>query len=124
MTLTPDDLEIMAFDPPHLGMPGRPSHCGRAENGCGFVEIFVAVEGDRIIDVGFLTSIPGDGMVCASVCCQTLLDKTLDDALNLDTTSILGCFPEPMWGNHVLAELTPLCISAARLALHGATRTS
>lgn len=124
MSMTMEDMELMAFDPPHLGMPGGPSHCGRAEDQGRFVEIFVSLAGSRISEVGFLTSMTGDGMVCASVCCQALLDKTLGEALSLDATSILGFFPAPVRGNIAVAEMTGLCLSAARIALNAAARIS
>lgn len=75
MSLSLEDLELRAFDPPHLGMPGWACQAGRWED-CGrFVEIFVAVRDGRIIDVGFLTNIPGDGLVCASAYCDEVLQK-------------------------------------------------
>lgn len=120
MTLTPDDLEIMAFDPPHLGMPGRPSYCGRAENSCGFVEIFVTVEGDRIIDVGFLTSIVDLGMVCASACCGLLLDQAVSDMTGLCDEDVLRLFPPAMRQQSDLLSLSELCVNAARSALTAA----
>lgn len=76
MSMAHDDLDLIAFDHAHLGMPAG-LQCGRWEReGEGFVEIFVRVEDERIADVGFLTSIHGEGILCAAICCQVLLGKS------------------------------------------------
>lgn len=117
MSMSPEDLELMAFDPPHLGMPAGPCQCGRWEReGEGFVEIFVRVEGERIADVGFLTSIHGEGILCAALCCQALLEKPLNLALGLRESDILDRVPLTA-RTSTLQDTAACCLAACRQAL-------
>lgn len=112
MSLSLEDLELRAFDPPHLGMPGWPCQAGRREE-CGrFVEIFVAVRDGRIIDVGFLTNIPGDGLVCASAYCDEVLQKTVEEAQALKAQDILALFPSPKREDAALQDILGICVDA------------
>lgn len=112
MSLSLEDLELRAFDPPHLGMPGWPCQAGRRED-CGrFVEIFVAVRDGRIIDVGFLTNIPGDGLVCASAYCDAVLQKTVEEAKALQEQDILALFPSPKREDSALQDILGICVDA------------
>ena len=112
MSLSLEDLELRAFDPPHLGMPGWPCQAGRRED-CGrFVEIFVAVRDGRIIDVGFLTNIPGDGLVCASAYCDAVLQKTVEEAQALQEQDILALFPSPKREDAALQDILRICVDA------------
>jgi NifU-like protein involved in Fe-S cluster formation len=112
MSLSPEELELRAFDPPHLGMPGWACQAGRWENEGRFVEIFVAVREGRIIDTGFLTNIPGDGLVCASVYCDEVLHKTVEEARALCTQDILALFPSPMQEDAALRDILGCCVDA------------
>lgn len=115
--MTPEELELMAFDPPYLGMPAGPCRCGRSErDGEEFVEIFVRSEENRITDVGFLTSIHGEGILCASLCCHFVLGKTLDEALSLDEHRLMNHFPQAMH-TATLRNTAVLCLTACRQAL-------
>ena len=117
MSMTHDDLDLIAFDPPHLGMPAGPCQCGRWEReGEGFVEIFVRVEDERIADVGFLTSIHGEGILCAALCCQALFEKPLDQALSLRESDILDRFPLAA-RTATLQDTAACCLAACRQAL-------
>lgn len=117
MSMTLDELDLIAFDPPHLGMPAGPCRCGRwEEEGEGFVEIFVRVEDERIVDVGFLTSAGMEGLLCASTCCAMLLDKSLDDALALDEHDLVRRFPSAM-RTATLQATAACCLAACRQAL-------
>jgi NifU-like protein involved in Fe-S cluster formation len=120
MSMSMDDLELRSFDPPCLGMPGRPSHAGRWEEDARFVEIFVTVEGGMIEDVGFLTSIPETGLVCASLYCEELLGKTLEEAWSLQDKDILDRFPGAMRKNAALVELAGICVLAGQKAINSA----
>lgn len=112
MSLSLEDLELRAFDPPHLGMPGWPCQAGRRED-CGrFVEIFVAVRDGRIIDVGFLTNIPGDGLVCASAYCDAVLQKSVEEAKALQEQDILALFPSPKREDATLQDILGICVDA------------
>jgi NifU-like protein involved in Fe-S cluster formation len=112
MSLSLEDLELRAFDPPHLGMPGWACQAGRWED-CGrFVEIFVAVRDGRIIDVGFLTNIPGDGLVCASAYCDEVLQKTVEEAQALREQDILALFPSPKREDAALQDILRICVDA------------
>ncbi len=117
MSMTPEDLDFITFDPPHLGMPAGPCQCGRWEReGEGFVEIFVRVEDERIADVGFLTSIHGEGILCAALCCQVLLEKPLDQALSLRESDILDRVPQAA-RNESLRKIAARCADAGRQAV-------
>ena len=118
--MSKDDLELRSFDPPWLGMPGRPSHAGRWEKETRFVEIFVTVEEGMIEDVGFLTSIPEDGLVCASLYCEELLGRTLEEAQNIQDKAILDRFPEAMRKDVALGELAGICVQAGQKAISAA----
>ena len=115
--MTEEEFEVLAFDPPHLGMPGRPSSCGRNEDDGRFVEIFLTVEDGRVIDVGFLTNIPGDGLVCASLCCDAALGRTPQDAAALDTEACLARLPESCRLRMSEAGLPDFCLQAMRRAI-------
>jgi hypothetical protein len=112
MSLSLEELELRAFDPPHLGMPGWPCQAGRWEEEGRFVEIFVAVREGRIIDVGFLTNIPGDGLVCASAYCDEVLQKTVEEAGALCAQDILALFPSPMKDDSALHDILKICVDA------------
>lgn len=120
MSMSKDDLELRSFDPPWLGMPGRPSHGGRWEEEARFVEIFVTVEEGMIEDVGFLTSIPEEGLVCASLYCEELLGRTLEEAWNIEDKAILERFPGTMRKDEALGELVGICVQAGQKALSAA----
>ncbi len=117
MSMSMDDLELRSFDPPWLGMPGRPSHAGRWEEETRFVEIFVTVEEKRIEDVGFLTSIPGAGLVCASLCCEELLGRTVEEAASLHEKDIIRHFPAAMLEEAAIGELAKICVQAGQRAI-------
>ena len=112
MSLSLEELELRAFDPPHLGMPGWPCQAGRWEEEGRFVEIFVAVREGRIIDVGFLTNIPGDGLVCASAYCDEVLQKTVEEASALCAQDILALFPSSMKDDSALQDILKICVDA------------
>jgi hypothetical protein len=112
MSLTLEDIELRAFDPPHLGMPGWACQAGRWEDEGRFVEIFVAVREGRIIDAGFLTNIPGAGLVCASVYCDQVLHKTVEEARSLCTQDILALFPPPLREDVALRDILGCCVEA------------
>lgn len=112
MSLSLEELELRAFDPPHLGMPGWPCQAGRGEDCDRFVEIFVAVRDGRIIDVGFLTNIPGDGLVCASAYCDEVLQKTVEEAQALQEQDILALFPSPKREDAALQDILRICVDA------------
>lgn len=112
MSLSLEDIELRAFDPPHLGMPGWACQAGRWEEDGRFVEIFVAVREDRIIDTGFLTNIPGHGLVCASVYCDQVLRRTVDEARILSTQDILALFPPPMREDAAVRDILGRCVDA------------
>lgn len=120
MSMSKDDLELRSFDPPWLGMPGRPSHAGRWEEQMRFVEIFVTVEEGMIEDVGFLTSIPEEGLVCASLYCEELLGRTLEEAWNIQDKTILDRFPEAMRKDAALGKLAEICVQAGQKAISAA----
>ena len=120
MSMSKDDLELRSFDPPWLGMPGRPSHAGRWEEQMRFVEIFVTVEEGMIKDVGFLTSIPEEGLVCASLYCEELLGRTLEEARNIQDKAILDRFPDAMRKDAALGELAGICVQAGQKAISAA----
>lgn len=122
--MTEEDFEALVFDPPHLGMPGRPSSCGRCENDEGFVEIFVTVENGRIIDAGFLTDIPGDGLACASMCCEAAVGLTLPETAALGEESCLDKLPETVRERMSRAGISGLCLQAMEQALTGAAAGS
>jgi NifU-like protein involved in Fe-S cluster formation len=119
--MTEEEFEALAFDPPHLGMPGRPSSCGRNEEDGRFVEIFLAVEDGRVIDAGFLTNIPGDGLVCASLCCDAALGRTIQDAAALGEEECLAGVPEAASRALGQAGLCGLCLRAMRRAVDQAS---
>lgn len=112
MSLCLEDIELRAFDPPHLGMPGWPCQAGRWEDEGRFVEIFVAVREGRIIDTGFLTNIQGPGLVCASVYCDQVLHKTVDEARSLCAQDILTLFPSPMREDAAVRDILGCCVDA------------
>jgi NifU-like protein involved in Fe-S cluster formation len=112
MSLSLDDIELRAFDPPHLGMPGWSCQAGRWESDGRFVEIFVAVREGRIIDTGFLTNIPGNGLVCASVYCDEVLHKTVEEARALCAQDIHALFPAPMRDDAALQDIIGICVDA------------
>lgn len=122
--MTEEDFEALVFDPPHLGMPGRPSSCGRCENVEGFVEIFVTVEDGRIIDTGFLTNIPGDGLACASMCCEASVGLTLPEASALGEEACLDKLPSTARERMSRAGIAELCLRAMEQALTGAAAGS
>ncbi|GAB6113587.1 hypothetical protein [Desulfomicrobium salsuginis] len=118
--MTDEEFEVLAFDPPHLGMPGRPSSCGRNEDDGRFVEIFLTVEDGRVIDAGFLTNIPGDGLVCASLCCDAALGRTIQDAAALDEEACLARLPDNCRRRVSAAGLPDFCLQAMRRAIRPA----
>ncbi|NCD26581.1 MAG: hypothetical protein EOL86_13450 [Deltaproteobacteria bacterium] len=119
MSMTLEDVELLAFDPPFLGMPAGPCHCGRWEReGEGFVEIFIRVEKERIADVGFLTNIHGEGILCAALCCQTLLEKSVDEARAIDEHDILAVLP-PKARTESVQQIAIRCAAAGRKAANG-----
>ncbi|QLA20815.1 hypothetical protein [Desulfolutivibrio sulfoxidireducens] len=70
-----------AFDPPHLGIPFAPTASARVVDHQGdFMEIFLCVQNLRIVDAGFLTSLPGPGMMAASAWCAAAVGKSLADS--------------------------------------------
>ena len=117
MNMTEEELELLAFDPPHLGMPGRPSGCGRNEDGERFVEIFVSVENGLIVDAGFLTNIPGDGLACASMCCEAAVGLTLPEADDLREEECLARLPDSARERISRTGLVGLCGQAMRQAV-------
>lgn len=124
MSLSLDDIELRAFDPPHLGMPGWPCQAGRWESDGRFVEIFVAVREGRIIDTGFLTNIPGDGLVCASVYCDEVLHKTVEEARALCAQDIRALFPDPMREDAALQDIIGICVDAGLKSITGCSSAS
>ncbi|MFZ5813614.1 MAG: hypothetical protein ACOY4F_16400 [Thermodesulfobacteriota bacterium] len=106
-----------AFDPPHLGMPFAPTASARVVDHLGdFVEIFLCVKDLRIVDAGFLTSLPGAGMAAASAWCAGAIGKSLDDAAHLDPST-----PPHAKGGRRAARLAT---RAGRAALAKAQRTA
>jgi hypothetical protein len=122
--MTEEECEALAFDPPHLGMPGRPSSCGRTEEDGRFVEIFLAVEDGRVIDAGFLTNIPGDGLVCASLCCEAALGRTTQYAAALGEEECLAGLPEATHRELSKTGICAFCLRAMRQAVEQASATS
>lgn len=112
MSLSLEDIELRAFDPPHLGMPGWACQAGRWEEDGRFVEIFVAVREGRIIDTGFLTNIPGHGLVCASVYCDQVLHRTVDEARILSSQDILALFPPSLREEAAVRDILGRCVDA------------
>ena len=121
MSMTEEEYQALAFDPPHLGMPGRPSSCGRNEDDGRFVEIFLAVEDGRVIDAGFLTNIPGDGLVCASLCCDAALGRTAQDAAALGEEECLAGLPETTRRELSQTGICEFCLRAMRRAVDWAS---
>ena len=121
MSLSLEEIELLAFDPPHLGMPGWACQAGRSETDGRFVEVFVAVREGRIIDAGFLTNIPGNGLVCASVYCDQVLEKAVEEARMLEALDLLALFPKPMQGDAELEDILEICVQAGKKSL--ATQT-
>lgn len=117
MSLSLEDIELRSFDPPHLGMPGWACQVGRWEDDSRFVEIFVAVREGRIIDTGFLTNIPGDGLVCASVYCDEVLQKTVEEVQSIREQDILALFPPQMQGNTELEKILRICVNAGQKSI-------
>lgn len=117
MSLSLEDLELRAFDPPHLGMPGWACQAGRWEDEDRFVEIFVVVRDGLIIDAGFLTNIPGSGLVCASIYCDEVLHKTVEAVQSIREQDILALFPPQMQGNSELEEILRSCVNAGQKSI-------
>ena len=87
-------LEVRAFDAPFLGIPAEARHSGRAEGPGGeFVEIFLDVRDGTVREAGFLTNVPGDGLLCASFWCEAAQGSRVQDALGLEAEHVLACFP-------------------------------
>jgi hypothetical protein len=85
-----------------------------------FVEIFLTVEDGRVIDTGFLTNIPGDGLVCASLCCDAALGRTTQDAAALDEESFLARLPDNCRCRVSESGLPDFCLQAMRRAIRSA----
>jgi len=85
-----------------------------------FVEIFVTVEEGMIEDVGFLTSIPEEGLVCASLYCEELLGRSLEEGWDIQHTAILDRFPDAMRMDAALGELAGICVQAGQKAISAA----
>jgi hypothetical protein len=123
MSLSLADLELRAFDPPHLGMPGWACQAGRWEDEDRFVEIFVAVREGRVVDTGFLTNIPGNGLVCASVYCDEVLQKTVQEVQAIRAQDILALFPPQMQGHAELEEILRICVHAGQKSIRAGLST-
>jgi hypothetical protein len=96
-----------AFDPPHLGIPANPTASARVvDHQGGFIEIFVSVAKGRIVDAGFLTSLPGPGMAAASLWCAAVLGASLAEAVKAP--------PKPPPGLPAVHELRRAVRLAAR----------
>jgi hypothetical protein len=93
-------------------MPGWACQVGRWEDDSRFVEIFVAVREGRIIDTGFLTNIPGTGLVCASVYCDEVLQKTVEEVLAIREQDILTLFPAPLRDDAAVQDIIGICVDA------------
>lgn len=112
------DLWEMAFDPPHLGIPANPTASARVVDHQGaFVEIFVSVAQGRIVDAGFLTSLPGPGMAAASLWCAAVTGKSLSEAVNIPPKP-----PPGLPAGHGLRRAARLAARAGNAALVRAFR--
>ncbi|KUG29016.1 hypothetical protein ASZ90_001106 [hydrocarbon metagenome] len=112
------DLWETAFDPPHLGIPANPTASARVVDHQGaFVEIFVSVAQGRIVDVGFLTSLPGPGMAAASLWCAAVTGKSLSEAVNIPPKP-----PPGLPAGHGLRRAARLAARAGNAALVRASR--
>ncbi len=107
------DLWETAFDPPHLGIPANPTASARVVDHQGkFIEIFLCVAKGRIVDVGFLTSLPGPGMAAASLWCAAVLGASLAEAVTAPPKP-----PPDLPARHELRRAVRLAARAGQSAL-------
>lgn len=114
--MTRDEIELLLFDPEHLGMPGNATVSGRATSEEMYCEIFLTLQDRIIVDLGFLTNVPGPGLVCASLWCTRVRSRHIEEAAAITVGDIIGMFPPDMHCPE-LASIAGLCVRAGALAL-------
>ena len=114
MSAPDEDLTLLAFDPPHLGIPAGAAFSARAHGPDGrFVEIFLDVRDGVVTQAGFLTDIPFVGVLCASFWCETAMGADLKTVRALSPQDILARFPPGFPTPEGIAEL---CVKSGREA--------
>jgi len=120
MRVQSEELTLLAFDPPHIGIPSGAAYSARAHGPDGrFVEIFLDVREGVVVQAGFLTDIPFEGVLCASFWCETATGADLETARALSPRNILARFhpdfPAPV-------EAAELCARSGREAVEAAEK--
>ncbi len=78
------------------------------------MEIFLAVANGRVTDAGFLTDIPRAGILCASIWCELVRGKRLQEALDIGSDHVFDRVPLSALET---LDATLLCVRAGRKAL-------
>lgn len=115
MSALSDKLAFLAFEAPHLGIPPKAGYSARrtGPNG-GFVEVFLDVRDGRVAEVGFLTDMAMEGMLCASLWCESVTGASLETAWAVSARQLAGHFP---LGYPPPLAVARTCVRAGRAAL-------
>lgn len=117
--MTHEEIELLCFDPEHIGIPRNPQVSGLAQTDEMFVEIFLAVEDLTIRDAGFLTNVGGLGLACADIWCRQAISRQLSTAFSMTEHNIVRQVPEDMH-TPTLWNTAALCARAGQLAIRQA----
>ncbi|MBI4804520.1 MAG: hypothetical protein HY795_04725 [Desulfovibrio sp.] len=118
MRVQSEELTLLAFDPPHMGIPQGAAYSAKVYGPDGrFVEFFLDVQEGIVSQAGFLTDIPFVGVLCASFWCQSALGADLKTVRALSPRNILARFPSGFPAPVATAEL---CVKTGREAVKAA----
>ena len=105
-----NDLVMDHFaNPRNMGKMDEPSGTGKVGNPvCGdLMELYIKVEGDRIVDAKFRTFGCGAAIATSSMVTEMVIGKTIDEALEITNKSVaksLGGLPSVKMHCSVLGE--------------------
>jgi len=117
--MTHEEIELLCFDPKHIGIPKNSLVSGLAQTEEMFVEIFLTMKGLTIRDAGFLTNVGGLGLACADIWCRQTISMQLSAAFALTEHNIVRQFPEDMH-TPTLWDTAALCARAGQFAIRRA----
>lgn len=115
MSALGEELELLAFEAPYMGIPAGFVVSARALTPEGrFVEMFIDIKDSRVVQAGFLTDIPVEGVLCASIWCGFASGASLGAARSISPRDILAEFPP---GYPPPTAIAKVCIRAAVTAI-------
>ncbi|MFQ6106219.1 MAG: iron-sulfur cluster assembly scaffold protein [Thermoplasmata archaeon] len=111
-----------AKSPKNVGRMSSPDGAATFKGPCGdTMEVYLRVEGDRIVDVNFLTDGCGPSVACGSVISQMAIGKRVEDARRVgkdELLRVLGGRPDES------VHCAELAVRTSRMALENVGQAS